>query len=148
MLDNFNNSFGKHNSNLVCSLLSQVYCCSTCREPPEAHEYSYTHQNGNLTVIVEHLDQKHHMSGENEENIWMWALCLRCKDETGIGTVTPRVVMSKLARNLSFGKFLELSFSSQFAVRRLSRCSHLLHQDCLMFFGYVLLFDITCMVVL
>jgi 1-phosphatidylinositol-3-phosphate 5-kinase len=147
MLDKFNNSFGKHNSNLVHSFLSQGYICSTCGEPQEAHEYSYTHRNGNLTVIVKHLDPDHHLSGENERKIWMWSRCLKCEGETGIAVVTPRVVMSMSARSLSFGKFLQLSFSSESAARRLSRCGHLLHRDCLRFFGYVLLFSITCMVV-
>ncbi|KAF3336726.1 putative 1-phosphatidylinositol-3-phosphate 5-kinase FAB1D isoform X1 [Carex littledalei] len=125
-------SLGRYLKNL---LYSQKYSCSTCGEPQEAHEYSYTHRNGNLTVIVRHLHPDHHLSGENEGKIWMWSLCLKCESETGISTATPRVVMSTSACSLSFGKFLELSFSSQSAARRLSKCGHLLHRDCLRFFG-------------
>jgi 1-phosphatidylinositol-3-phosphate 5-kinase len=125
-------SLGRYLQNL---LDSQGYSCSTCGEPQEAHEYSYTHRNGNLTVIVKHLQPEHHLSGESEGKIWMWSRCLKCEGET---MATPRVVMSTSARSLSFGKFLELSFSSQSAARRLSKCGHLLHRDCLRFFGYVL----------
>ncbi|XP_078163103.1 1-phosphatidylinositol-3-phosphate 5-kinase FAB1A-like isoform X2 [Carex rostrata] len=117
-------------------LHSPGYCCSSCDEPPEAHEYSYTHQNGNLTVFVRQLHPDHHLSGESKGNIWMWSHCLKCEGETGIPMATPRVVMSTSARSLSFGKFLELSFSSQSTARRLSKCGHLLHQDCLRFFGW------------
>ncbi|KAJ3687908.1 hypothetical protein LUZ61_017072 [Rhynchospora tenuis] len=125
-------SLGRYLQNL---LHSQGYSCSTCGEPQEAHEYSYTHRNGNLTVIIKQLHPDHHLSGESEGKIWMWSRCLKCEAETGTSMPTPRVVMSTSARSLSFGKFLELSFSSQSAARRLSKCGHLLHRDCLRFFG-------------
>ncbi|URE30547.1 Phosphatidylinositol-4-phosphate 5-Kinase [Musa troglodytarum] len=106
--------------------------CSSCGKPPEAHMYTYTHQNGNLSVHVRKLPPVLHLPGEAEGKIWMWTRCLRCKDGSGIST--RRVVLSSSARYLSFGKFLELSFSCQ-SVARLSECGHMLHRDFLRFFG-------------
>ncbi|THU71113.1 hypothetical protein C4D60_Mb08t32120 [Musa balbisiana] len=106
--------------------------CSSCGKPPEAHMYSYTHQNGNLSVHVRKLPPMLHLPGEAEGKIWMWTRCLRCKDGSGIST--RRVVLSSSARYLSFGKFLELSFSCH-SVARLSECGHMLHRDFLRFFG-------------
>ncbi|RRT76682.1 hypothetical protein B296_00028240 [Ensete ventricosum] len=106
--------------------------CSSCGKQPEAHMYSYTHQNGNLSVHVSKLPPELQLPGEAEGKIWMWTRCLRCKDGKGIST--RRVVLSSSARYLSFGKFLELSFSRHSAAR-LSECGHMLHRDFLRFFG-------------
>lgn len=118
------------------TLLNQNHLCSSCGETPEAHVYSYTHQNGNLTVQVRQLPSGSSLSGKTEGKIWMWTRCLKCEQETGISRSMPRVVMSTAARSLSFGKFLELSFSSHSVASRLSsKCGHSLHRDCLRFFG-------------
>lgn len=98
--------------------------------------YSYTHRNGNLTVLLKRLAPQYHLPGESEGKIWMWTRCMRCDQEHGLSKSTPRVLISAEARNLSFGKFLELSFSSHSAARRLSICGHLVNKDCLRFFGY------------
>ena len=45
--------------------------------------------------------------------------------------------MSDAAWGLSFGKFLELSFSNHAAASRVASCGHSLHRDCLRFYGYV-----------
>ncbi|KAL6659599.1 hypothetical protein ACP70R_003639 [Stipagrostis hirtigluma subsp. patula] len=116
-------------------LQNQKLSCSSCGEPPEDHMYSYTHRNGNLTVLVKHLVPQHRLPGESEGKIWMWTKCLRCDHENGTSKSTPRVLISSEARNLSFGKFLGLSFSSHSAARRLSICGHLVNRDCLRFFG-------------
>ncbi|AQK78066.1 Putative 1-phosphatidylinositol-4-phosphate 5-kinase/ zinc ion binding family [Zea mays] len=116
-------------------LQNQKLSCSSCGEPPESHMYSYTHRNGNLTVLVKRLVPKHYLPGESEGKIWMWTRCSRCDHEHGVSKPTPRVLISAEARNLSFGKFLELSFSSHSAARRLSICGHLVNRDCLRFFG-------------
>ncbi|XP_066352524.1 putative 1-phosphatidylinositol-3-phosphate 5-kinase FAB1D isoform X2 [Miscanthus floridulus] len=116
-------------------LQNQKLSCSSCGEPPESHIYSYTHRNGNLTVLVKRLVPQHHLPGESEGKIWMWTRCSRCDHEHGVSKPTPRVLISAEARNLSFGKFLELSFSSHSAARRLSICGHLVNRDCLRFFG-------------
>lgn len=44
--------------------------------------------------------------------------------------------MSDAAWGLSFGKFLELSFSNHAAAGRVASCGHSLHRDCLRFYGY------------
>lgn len=120
--------------------LWQNLSCSSCGEPPDAHMYSYTHRNGNLTINVRRLLPQHHLPGESEGKIWMWTRCLRCEHERGISKSSRRVLISTEARNLSFGKFLELSFSSHSAARRLSVCGHLVNRDCLRYFGYVFSF--------
>ncbi|KAF8668280.1 hypothetical protein HU200_052335 [Digitaria exilis] len=129
---NFDVSLGRYLQDI---LQNQKLSCSTCGEPPESHMYSYTHRNGNLTVLVKRLMPQHHLPGESEGKIWMWTRCSRCDHEHGIFKSTPRVLISAEARNLSFGKFLELSFSSHSAARRLSICGHLVNRDCLRFFG-------------
>ncbi|CAM0910696.1 unnamed protein product [Alopecurus aequalis] len=125
---NFDVSLGRYLQEI---LQNQKPSCSLC----EAHIYSYTHQNGNLTVRTKQLVSQHSLPGESEGKIWMWTRCLRCEHEHGIFKSTPRVLISSEARNLSFGKFLELSFSSHSAARRLSICGHLVNRDCLRFFG-------------
>lgn len=45
--------------------------------------------------------------------------------------------MSDAAWGLSFGKFLELSFSNHAAASRVASCGHSLHRDCLRFYGYI-----------
>uniref|UniRef100_A0A0D9XBX8 1-phosphatidylinositol-3-phosphate 5-kinase n=1 Tax=Leersia perrieri TaxID=77586 RepID=A0A0D9XBX8_9ORYZ len=124
----FDTSLGRY---LQDSLLNEVkHSCLSCGEPPEAHMYSYTHHNGTLTVLVKSLPLDITLSGEDQGRIWMWTRCLRCN-----GKPTQRVLISSSARNLSFGKFLELSFSTHSAAKKLSTCGHLLHRDCLRFFG-------------
>ncbi|WOK94573.1 1-phosphatidylinositol-3-phosphate 5-kinase FAB1A-like isoform X1 [Canna indica] len=114
-------------------ILLDQNCCSSCGEAPESHVYCYTHQNGNLSVHVRQLPAELRLPGEAEGKIWMWTHCLRCKNGSQIPT--RRVVLSSSARSLSFGKFLELSFSGHSAASRLSECGHSLHRDFLRFFG-------------
>ncbi|KAG1328066.1 1-phosphatidylinositol-3-phosphate 5-kinase FAB1A [Cocos nucifera] len=113
---NFDVSLGRF---LQDVLLNQKHSCSSCGEPPESHVYRYTHQNGTLTVLVRQLPPESRLSGEGEGKIWMWTRCLRCARQGGIPKSTRRVVMSTAARGLSFGKFLELSFSSHSSASRL-----------------------------
>ncbi|CAA6663840.1 unnamed protein product [Spirodela intermedia] len=129
---NFDVSLGRFLQDI---LLNQKHSCSVCNEPSEVHTYSYTHQNGRLTALVQRLPPESRLSGEVEGKIWMWTRCLKCEHKSGIPEPTRRVVMSNAAHGLSFGKFLELSFSSHSASRRISRCGHSLQRDCLKFFG-------------
>ncbi|CAL5080256.1 unnamed protein product [Urochloa decumbens] len=124
----FDTSLGRY---LQDTLLNEKHSCISCGESPEAHMYSYTHHNGTLTVLVKRLPLESSLSGEAQGRIWMWTRCLRCNAKP-----TNRVIISSSARNLSFGKFLELSFSTHSAARKLSTCGHLLHRDCLRFFGF------------
>ncbi|KQK10843.1 putative 1-phosphatidylinositol-3-phosphate 5-kinase FAB1D isoform X1 [Brachypodium distachyon] len=123
----FDTSLGRY---LKDVLLSEKHNCLSCGEPPEAHMYSHTHHDGTLTVFVKSLPSEATLSGEGQGRIWMWTRCLRCG-----GKPTQRVIISSSARNLSFGKFLELSFSTHSSAKKLSTCGHLLHRDCLRFFG-------------
>ncbi|KAL0922861.1 hypothetical protein M5K25_006891 [Dendrobium thyrsiflorum] len=129
---NFDVSLGRYLQDI---LLSQKYTCSSCGERSEAHIYRFTHQSGNLTAIVRLLPKGFVLPGEAEGKIWMWTRCLKCDHDRGGPKASRRVVMSSVARGLSFGKFLDLSFADHSAANRLSRCGHLLHRDCLRFFG-------------
>ncbi|TVU36332.1 hypothetical protein EJB05_18264 [Eragrostis curvula] len=124
----FDTSLGRY---LQDTLLNEKHLCLSCGEPPESHMYSYTHHNGTLTVLVKRLPLESSLSGRGQGRIWMWTRCLKCNAKP-----TQRVIISSSARNLSFGKFLELSFSTHSSAKKLSTCGHLLHRDCLRFFGF------------
>ncbi|KAK3132128.1 hypothetical protein QOZ80_6AG0516240 [Eleusine coracana subsp. coracana] len=115
-------------------LFVQTSCCESCKEPAESHVRCYTHQQGSLTISVKTLASIK-LPGERDEKIWMWHRCLRCKPKDGIPPATQRVVMSDAARGLSFGKFLELSFSNHTTANRIACCGHSLQRDCLRFYG-------------
>ncbi|XP_052199159.1 1-phosphatidylinositol-3-phosphate 5-kinase FAB1B isoform X2 [Diospyros lotus] len=115
-------------------LLDQSYRCPSCEMPSEAHVHSYTHQQGSLTISVKKL-QQFILPGEREGKIWMWHRCLQCPRMNGFPPATRRVVMSDAAWGLSFGKFLELSFSNHAAASRVANCGHSLHRDSLRFYG-------------
>lgn len=112
----------------------QACCCQSCKEPAEAHVLCFTHQQGNLTINVRRLPSLK-LPGERDGKIWMWHRCLRCPFEDGVPPATQRVVMSNAAWGLSFGKFLELSFSNHATANRVATCGHSLQRDCLRFYG-------------
>ncbi|XP_023548902.1 1-phosphatidylinositol-3-phosphate 5-kinase FAB1B-like isoform X2 [Cucurbita pepo subsp. pepo] len=116
-------------------LFNQAYRCDSCDMPAEAHVHCYTHRQGTLTISVKKLPEIL-LPGEREGKIWMWHRCLRCPRNNGFPPATRRVVMSDAAWGLSFGKFLELSFSNHIAASRVASCGHSLHRDCLRFYGY------------
>ncbi|KAH6779192.1 phosphatidylinositol-4-phosphate 5-kinase family protein [Perilla frutescens var. hirtella] len=116
-------------------LFDQGFRCHSCEMPSEAHVHCYTHQQGSLTISVKKL-QEPLLPGEREGKIWMWHRCLRCPRTGGFPPATKRVVMSDAAWGLSFGKFLELSFSNHAAASRVASCGHSLHRDCLRFYGF------------
>lgn len=103
--------------------------------PAEAHVQCYTHRQGTLTISVKKLAEIL-LPGEKDGKIWMWHRCLKCPRANGFPPATRRVVMSDAAWGLSFGKFLELSFSNHAAASRVASCGHSLHRDCLRFYGY------------
>ncbi|XP_022773471.1 putative 1-phosphatidylinositol-3-phosphate 5-kinase FAB1D isoform X2 [Durio zibethinus] len=107
--------------------------CDICGELPEAHFYYYAHHNKQLTIQVKRLAK--HLPGEAEGKLWMWSRCGKCKTGNGISNCSKRVLISTAARGLSFGKFLELSFSKHSLSSGLSSCGHSLHRDFLYFFG-------------
>ncbi|CAN1146675.1 1-phosphatidylinositol-3-phosphate 5-kinase FAB1B [Linum perenne] len=116
-------------------LFDQNYQCHSCEMPSEAHVHCYTHRQGSLTISVRKLPE-FLLPGEREGKIWMWHRCLRCPRINGFPPATRRVVMSDAAWGLSFGKFLELSFSNHAAASRVASCGHSLHRDCLRFYGF------------
>ncbi|KAL2344760.1 hypothetical protein Fmac_006045 [Flemingia macrophylla] len=116
-------------------LFDQACCCQSCKEPAEAHVLCFTHQQGNLTINVRRLPSVK-LPGERDGKIWMWHRCLRCPYEDGVPPATRRVVMSDAAWGLSFGKFLELSFSNHATANRVATCGHSLQRDCLRFYGF------------
>ncbi|PIN21252.1 Phosphatidylinositol-4-phosphate 5-kinase [Handroanthus impetiginosus] len=116
-------------------LFDQNYGCHSCEMPAEAHVQCYTHWQGTLTISVKKLPEIL-LPGERDGKIWMWHRCLRCPRANGFPPATRRVVMSDAAWGLSFGKFLELSFSNHVAASRVASCGHSLHRDCLRFYGF------------
>ncbi|CAA0829481.1 1-phosphatidylinositol-3-phosphate 5-kinase FAB1B [Striga hermonthica] len=115
-------------------LFDQNYVCRSCEMPAEAHVQCYTHRQGTLTISVKKLPEII-LPGEKDGKIWMWHRCLRCPRANGFPPATRRIVMSDAAWGLSFGKFLELSFSNHAAASRVASCGHSLHRDCLRFYG-------------
>ncbi|KAL8171587.1 hypothetical protein V2J09_023391 [Rumex salicifolius] len=115
-------------------LFDQNYRCRSCEMPSDAHVQCYTHRQGTLTISVKKLPEIL-LPGECEGKIWMWHRCLKCPRMGGNPPATRRVIMSDAAWGLSFGKFLELSFSNHAAASRVASCGHSLHRDCLRFYG-------------
>ncbi|XAR49833.1 1-phosphatidylinositol-3-phosphate 5-kinase [Bertholletia excelsa] len=129
---NFDKPLGRF---LQDHLFDQGYQCRSCGSPSEAHVHCYTHRQGTLTISVRKLPE-FLLPGEKEGKIWMWHRCLKCPRMNGFPPATRRIVMSDAAWGLSFGKFLELSFSNHAAASRVASCGHLLHRDCLRFYGF------------
>ncbi|KAG8633375.1 hypothetical protein MANES_18G097800v8 [Manihot esculenta] len=127
---NFDVPLGKFLRN---NLLNQRRQCTTCGELPEAHLYYYAHHNKQLTIQVKWLLNP--LPGEAEGKLWMWSRCVKCKHQNGDRKCTKRVLISNAARFLSFGKFLELTFSQHSSFGRWSCCGHSLERDFLYFFG-------------
>ncbi|CAA0328812.1 unnamed protein product [Arabidopsis thaliana] len=116
-------------------LFDKTSSCRSCKELADAHVLCYSHQNGNLTINVRRLPSMK-LPGEQDGKIWMWHRCLRCAHVDGVPPATRRVVMSDAAWGLSFGKFLELSFSNHATANRVASCGHSLQRDCLRFYGF------------
>jgi len=108
--------------------------CVSCDEPLEMHEHRYTHPQGSLTISSKLLKDSV-LPGEKEGKIWMWHRCLQCARVNGDYPATQRILISDSALDLSFGKFLELSFSNHAAASRSAACGHSVHRNCLRFFG-------------
>lgn len=117
------------------NLLNQRLQCKTCGQLPEAHFYYYAHHNKQLTIHVRRLPTDKILPGQSDGKLWMWSCCGKCVSHNGSSKSTKRVLISTAARGLSFGKFLELSFSNPSSFRRKSSCGHSLHRDYLFFFG-------------
>ncbi|KAH6780396.1 hypothetical protein C2S52_011633 [Perilla frutescens var. hirtella] len=115
------------------NLLNQRLQCKSCGETPEVHFFYYAHHNKQLTIQVRQLPARKSLPGEIEGKLWMWSRCGLCQD--GSSKSTKRILISTAARGLSFGKFLELSFSDNSSFNFPSSCGHSFHKDFLYFFG-------------
>ncbi|KAJ8562964.1 hypothetical protein K7X08_031416 [Anisodus acutangulus] len=115
-------------------LFGQIPSCQSCKEPAEDHVICYTHQQGNLTINLRRIPSVK-LPGKWDNKIWMWHRCLKCAQIEGVPPATHRVVMSDAAWGLSFGKFLELSFSNNATANRVASCGHSLQRDCLRYYG-------------
>ncbi|XP_010274641.1 PREDICTED: putative 1-phosphatidylinositol-3-phosphate 5-kinase FAB1C isoform X2 [Nelumbo nucifera] len=129
---NFDKPLGRF---LRDDLFDQTSLCRSCKEPAEAHVRCYTHQQGSLTINVRRLPSLK-LPGECDGKIWMWHRCLKCAYKDGVPPAARRVVMSDAAWGLSFGKFLELSFSNHATANRVASCGHSLQRDCLRYYGF------------
>ncbi|KAL9246272.1 hypothetical protein vseg_019828 [Gypsophila vaccaria] len=116
-------------------LFDQASVCRSCKEPVEAHVQCYTHRQGVLSINVRRLDMPR-LPGEHDGKVWMWHRCLRCEQIDNVPPSTRRIIMSDAAWGLSFGKFLELSFSNHMTANRVASCGHSLQRDCLRFYGF------------
>ncbi|OWM67684.1 hypothetical protein CDL15_Pgr019185 [Punica granatum] len=129
---NFDVPLGKF---LRDNILNQKTQCQSCGELPEAHFYYYAHHNKQLTIQVKRLPGGKRLAGEGQGKIWMWGRCGKCGPGNGTLKSTKRVLVSTAARGLSFGKFLELSFSHHSSSVGLSSCGHSFQRDFLYFYG-------------
>lgn len=109
--------------------------CYFCDLPPEAHAHCYINQKGTITISMRRID--FNLPGEREKKIWTWQRCLKCPRENGLPPSNKRVILSSDTMSLSFGRFLELSFSDHNATTRVAECGHSVHKDCLRFYGYL-----------
>ncbi|CAH8352349.1 unnamed protein product [Eruca vesicaria subsp. sativa] len=117
-------------------MFSQRSQCRSCDAFPEGHLYYYAHQNKQLTIQIKRISGPNCLPGEAKGKIWMWSRCGKCKTKkNGTRKCTKRVLISTAARSLSFGKFLELSFTQQTFRNRLCSCGHSFDRDFLHFFG-------------
>ncbi|KAH0849825.1 hypothetical protein HID58_096063, partial [Brassica napus] len=107
----FNKSLGLF---LRDHLFDQGYRCRSCEMPSEAHVHCTLIDKAALRYLSRSFKIISYL----------------------FPPATLRVVMSDAAWGLSFGKFLELSFSNHAAASRVACCGHSLHRDCLRFYGF------------
>jgi len=120
-----------------------------CKENLLGHKLTYSHNDGRLLITVKQhystadsdliaaetaggfgipIHQKH--DSENQR-IVMWSFCNKCKR-----IVTPLVAMSDATFDISFGKYLELTFYRHKAICRTGGCTHEAMQQHTRCFGY------------
>ncbi|KFK32060.1 hypothetical protein AALP_AA6G194500 [Arabis alpina] len=102
--------------------------CNTCKELPQAHFYYYELGKFQLRIQLKRLTVGKRLPGEANGNIWMWS-------RRGKKDVSKKVLISSAACSLFFGKFLDLSFSQQTMLDKLSTSGHSFLQ--IFGFGYM-----------
>ncbi|EEQ29630.1 Mitochondrial distribution and morphology protein 12 [Microsporum canis] len=109
-----------HSANAVCTV-------NGCEERMFDHHRQYVHGEAQVSVFVQPYPSK--LRGL-QDTILMWSCCKKCGNET------PAMPMSDSTWRYSFGKYLELSFSSADLHARAGVCPHDLHRDHLRYFGF------------
>ncbi|KAI1926556.1 Mitochondrial distribution and morphology protein 12 [Ophidiomyces ophidiicola] len=109
-----------HNANAICT-------ANGCEERMFGHHQQYVHGDAQVSIFVQPYPSK--LRGL-QDKILMWSCCKICGNET------PAMPMSESTWKYSFGKYLELSFSSADLHIRAGVCPHDLHRDHLRYFGY------------
>jgi 1-phosphatidylinositol-3-phosphate 5-kinase len=108
-----------------------------------AHAHCYINQKGTITISMKRIGSN--LPGESEKKIWTWQRCLKCPRKNGLPPSSKRAILSSDTMSLSFGRFLELSFSDHNVATRVAECGHSLHKDCLRYYGYLhVSFKIQC----
>ncbi|KAJ3248413.1 1-phosphatidylinositol-3-phosphate 5-kinase [Chytriomyces hyalinus] len=117
----------------LCANYSAPCPSKNCGQPMVRHFRSYTHGDGRIHVVLEEL----HVA--SQEEIVTWSFCKHCHVKT------PHVKMSPLARQYSFGKYLELMYYMETKGRGASvglgdsarsECMHDVHREHVRFFAY------------
>ncbi|KAK2878190.1 hypothetical protein FQN49_001071 [Arthroderma sp. PD_2] len=110
----------------LCHSASAVCATNGCEERMFDHHRQYVHGEAQVSVFVQPYPSK--LRGL-QDTILMWSCCKKCGNET------PAMPMSDSTWRYSFGKYLELSFSSADLHARAGVCPHDLHRDHLRYFG-------------
>ncbi|KAH8816483.1 1-phosphatidylinositol-3-phosphate 5-kinase-like protein FAB1 [Xylogone sp. PMI_703] len=111
----------------LCISANTICTSNGCDRKMSEHHRTYVHGEARITVLVEKYPSK--IPGL-QDSILMWSYCKVCKKETQV------MPMSESAWKYSFGKYLELSFSSTALHLRAGFCPHDLHRDHIRYFGY------------
>ncbi|KAK2749911.1 1-phosphatidylinositol-3-phosphate 5-kinase [Myotisia sp. PD_48] len=111
----------------LCHTANSICAVNGCEERMFDHHRQYVHGDAQVSVFVQPYPAK--LRGL-QDTILMWSCCKICGNET------PAIPMSDGTWKYSFGKYLELSFSSADLQARAGVCPHDLHRDHLRYFGF------------
>ncbi|KAI9656206.1 MAG: 1-phosphatidylinositol-3-phosphate 5-kinase [Bathelium mastoideum] len=110
----------------LCYGAGDICKANGCGKRMYDHHRQYVHGDGQLSVFVEKYPSK--FKGL-EQTILMWSVCRICGQETQV------IPMSENTWRYSFGKYLELSFSSSALHARAGVCPHDIHRNHVRYFG-------------
>ncbi|ETO00116.1 hypothetical protein RFI_37343, partial [Reticulomyxa filosa] len=105
------------------AFLHQLFRCEDCpnercREHLTDHTLTYSHHDGRVVVNVRKDDRD-----MNGSRILMWSRCKHCSK-----MVTPTVPMTSRTYDISFGRYLEMTFYRHPIVPRVGSCNHNVHE--------------------
>ncbi|XP_023632730.1 putative 1-phosphatidylinositol-3-phosphate 5-kinase FAB1C [Capsella rubella] len=130
----FSKQLDKHLGVFLNEIFTQTTICGFCKKWVGSHVVSYTHHSEQLIMNVNLLTSEK-LPGEEHGKIWMWYRCQKCDYVDGLPPATPKINLSDDTLRMSFGKFLQFSFSDHPSASRVATCTHSLQKDCLHFFG-------------